>query len=297
MKNSISKLLFKLFLLTIGVLTISWIICARLIRERLPRDIPFNLSEIGLYILLALCCIYLYIVIKLLRPSVPQPIFEDIRNYIILPLITLDETIKNNKYIKPIHLSFIRTLVNLLTVYNNNEKIQLLIYFSFCILPRIILINILCIDVFYFKKLFYIYKIIWIGIFPLLHRYIKYSLKYAQEEYTKELESSYYSVIIHECQIDEDSNITTKFKDITLREYIELEIDNQYFETGLQYNPSPNPKNKAYNDYKVKYKLIMDHKYTKEDYNLIEKLFYDLIYIIIYANVFIKEYALSTEKK
>src|SRR6266699_554359 len=255
MKNSIFKLLFKLFLLTIGVLIISWIIWARLLRERLPRDIPFNLSEIGLYILLVLCCIYLYIVIKLLKPSVPQPIFEDIRNYIFLPLTTLDETIKNNKYIKLIHLSFIRMLINKLNIYNNNKVVKLSIFVFFRIIPRIILVITLCIDTFYFSQLFYLYKIIWIGIFPLLHRYIKYSLKYAQEKYTKELEYSYNSININKYEFEPDDHdyydeyndfeesygkyIIIGTIDVNIRDYIELETENQYNNKELDYDAGP----------------------------------------------------------
>jgi hypothetical protein len=48
--------LLRLYLLWfIGAIAVSWYIWARFIRERLPKDIPIELSELGLYIL-----IYMY---------------------------------------------------------------------------------------------------------------------------------------------------------------------------------------------------------------------------------------------
>jgi hypothetical protein len=66
------------------------------------------------------------------------------------------------------------------------------------IIPRVILVLALIIDTFYFNKLNYIYNILLFGAIPLIHRYLKYSLKYAKELYIKELEDKYDSVMVYD---------------------------------------------------------------------------------------------------
>src|ERR1700735_2030376 len=87
------------FLLLIGIVIILWIIWARFNRIRLPKEIPFNLTEIWFYIILYICCIYAYIIISLLISRKSNPLIEKFIKILYTPLVTFDEAIKNNKYV------------------------------------------------------------------------------------------------------------------------------------------------------------------------------------------------------
>jgi hypothetical protein len=62
----IYKRLLRSILILLGLFMLLLFIWVRFIRVRLPRDIPFNLTELGLIILIYICLIYKYIVISLI---------------------------------------------------------------------------------------------------------------------------------------------------------------------------------------------------------------------------------------
>lgn len=64
----------------------------------------------------------------------------------------------------------------------------------FFFIPRIILICTFILDIFYFGKLFYIYKIIYMGILFILRRYILYSIKKFNTKLTLELKPDIESI-------------------------------------------------------------------------------------------------------
>ncbi len=176
-----SYLFFRYFLILSGFFIFSLFIWARFIRERLPKVLPLNLSWIGLFILIEICFIYLYLVytyspVKTYKE--PNPAISTIVELFYTPLIAFDTYIKNIPFIKPYQERFIVFLA-----YKFNYIIceTSIFYFVFAILPRLVLVSALVIDTVYFHKLHYIYKVLLIGVLLFLNRYISYSFKYAKE--------------------------------------------------------------------------------------------------------------------
>ena len=85
-------MLFKnYFIIALGFILFSIYIYYRFIRERLPKDIPFNLSVLGFFLLIQVCCIYTYIIWKYLKPKKePNEFFIQISNFIFEPLDKFD---------------------------------------------------------------------------------------------------------------------------------------------------------------------------------------------------------------
>jgi hypothetical protein len=150
----------------------------RFIKERLPRDIPFDLSLLGFLLIIEICCIYIFLIYSLIKKDKPKnPWTTKLIAMIYKPLIELDTSIKHLPIIEQYHKRFIIFLVYKL---NYLIKETSLFYMIFAIFPRFILISVLLYDIFYFHKLHYIYNALLIGTLLLLNRYIIYSLRYAK---------------------------------------------------------------------------------------------------------------------
>jgi hypothetical protein len=192
------KLLIRYILILIGLVMLLGYLWFRFVRERLPKDIPFTLTLMGFIILVYLCLIFAYIVYILLSKTYsPNPIISKIikklLDIIYKPLITLDETIKNNPLIHPYYKSFMDTFP---VRFGYLFKEPYYFYYTFVILPRFILVTALCIDTFYYHQLYFIYKVLLIGIFLLFNRYVKYSMKYAKEQLILEWETLFKHIVI-----------------------------------------------------------------------------------------------------
>ena len=158
----------------IGFLLFLTFVWLRFIRKRLPKDIPFTLSILGLLLLIYICCIYGYIVVSLIRKSSKENIIiKQIIEILYKPLVVFDQSWKNISYIQPHYYNMIRYIVtNFQYIFKYHY-----FYIVFAIFPRIILLLVLYVDIFYFHKLYYIYRILFLSIFLFLNRYIVYSLK------------------------------------------------------------------------------------------------------------------------
>ena len=158
----------------IGFLLFLTFVWLRFIRKRLPKDIPFTLSILGLLLLIYICCIYGYIVVSLIRKSTKENIIiKQIIEILYKPLEVFDQSWKNISYIQPHYYNMIRYIVtNFQYIFKYHY-----FYIVFAIFPRIILLLVLYVDIFYFHKLYYIYRILFLSIFLFLNRYIVYSLK------------------------------------------------------------------------------------------------------------------------
>jgi hypothetical protein len=202
------KYFIRYILILIGLFMLLGYLWVRFMRERLPREIPFNLSLLGFVILLYLCLIYAYIVYILLSKShSSNPIIKKLIDIIYKPLVTLDETIKNHPIINPYYERFIDSFPSR---FGYLFKQPYYFYYTFAIFPRVVLVTALFIDIFYFNKLFYIYKVLLIGIFLLLNRYIIYSLKVAKELIILKGETLFKGIIVpyvkgvHPCEDPDD---------------------------------------------------------------------------------------------
>jgi hypothetical protein len=187
MKTKLNHIILSI----LGLIIFVAFIWFRFIRERMPKDIPFNLTLLGFVILVYICLIYLYIIFTLsTEKKLSNAFIETLISNIFKPLIALDQSIKKHTLINPYYKRFIIYLVYKLDRILNKSEIY---YYMFAIFPRLILVTALSIDTFCFHKLFYIYKILLIGLLLLLNRYIIYSLKYAKEHFITQLEPLIYT--------------------------------------------------------------------------------------------------------
>jgi hypothetical protein len=233
----------------IGAIAVSWYIWARFIRERLPKDIPFiELSEIGLYIIIYICCIYLYIVITLIKPRDPHPIIIKAIDILMKPLTALDAAIKSIPKVDSLHRKLLDYIIPILVDLSLNQ--MKVIYVCMYIIPRVILVVTLGLDTFWFNKLENIYNIVLLAAIPLLHRYLKYSLKAAKEQLIQELEDDYDWV-----------EVTDKAKHDFYKYIDDLDRD----DVPMAYREwKPNPK-AIYAEKIVKVKKYLEIKYESLD--------------------------------
>lgn len=190
------KIIFNNYLILIGAAMLFLYFWARFVRERLPKDIPYILTDIGFCILLYICCIYAYIIISYIRSlrqkSASNNKLNIIPNALLKPLEDFDYFFKQLSFVKNSYRKFGLWLAYKLRFFIKNTNI---FYNILYILPRLIFICVLFIDIFFFHKLYYIYKIIILGILPLLNRYIIYSLKLLKKDLITELKKDVDTVI------------------------------------------------------------------------------------------------------
>jgi hypothetical protein len=164
----------------LGFIMIIWYIWVRFIMQRLPKDIPFNLSLLSLFVIIVTCITFIIILKQTIRPSVSlllQTLTPFLYN-IFKPLYALDLLIKQNVYVDQV----IHKMVSKLTVIafldiQENYKF----YFIWNFTPRIILLMLLYIDVFYFHKLSLIYSFIFLSAITLIMSYFYHLLQYYYE--------------------------------------------------------------------------------------------------------------------
>jgi hypothetical protein len=184
--------LLKSLLILLGISMFLSYIWIRFIRTRLPKDIPFTFSILGFFIIIYVCFIYAFIIFNVIKSldkeksseSIFKQVIKDIVDTIFLPLCTFDQCIKNLPITQKYHKKFMVYLAYKLN-YNIVETDSY--YYFMAIIPRIILATALFIDTFWFHKLYYIYKVLLLGIFLVLNRYIIYSFKHIKESLIKEL--------------------------------------------------------------------------------------------------------------
>ena len=106
--------LFKTILILLGLGMFSGYMWMRFIRKRLPKDIPFNFSILGFFILIYICIIFAFIIFSLIKSldnkdssnSIFKKIIKELVDAIFLPLYTLDQFIKNLPIIQIYHKKF-----------------------------------------------------------------------------------------------------------------------------------------------------------------------------------------------
>jgi len=296
---NIIKNFFNIFIMFIGLGIVIWFIWVRFIRERLPRNIPFQLNEISFYILLWICFIYFYIVYKLIRPKEPKVWILKIIDIIYLPLTTLDEAIKTNKYIYPKY----KTRIFQYITYLNQLTVSQYVIICFCynILPRLFIVSLLIIDIFIFQQLNLLYSFVILSIFPILHRYVKYSLKFTDKHFTTFLTSKYSKVKfvdLNETDPDWEYNpITMLYHDkyFTIKEYLDIQVDLWFKDdetTQIDYDIWCYCNHEVFNNYNlIKYNTT-EIKITSEDLKILKKDFYFIAPILIKLKIFLRYYTL-----
>lgn len=177
--KAIMKLIYnfysKYYLIILGSILLLFFIWLKFIRERIPRDIPFKLSIIGFFLLIEICLIYFYIIFTLKKTQRKPNIFiETIITWIFKPLEAFDDFFREVKMCKYVN-NFISNYL-----LNNIQKLKIktiVLFLIFVLIPRLLLLTIFFIDVFYFNKLKYIYYILAISILFIINKYYIYFLK------------------------------------------------------------------------------------------------------------------------
>ena len=227
---SMNKKLYQSFLFILGLVMFIAFIWFRFIRERLPKDIPFHLTEYGCLILIYVCCLYLFIIIMLIVTfQIKNSKLNIIVEMIYKPLKVLDESFKENAFITHYHQKFIEAFSKRSINYSK-------IYYLCNIIPRLPLLITLSVDTFYFHHLENIYKIILLGLVIFLYKYFIYSLKYAKEYFTLKLELITDKIMTNYKKNPNDYG--SSFLDV--RDFIDIQTDSIFYKDHrYKINPIP----------------------------------------------------------
>jgi len=298
------KTLVNYILIIVGLLMFSAYIWLRFIRLRLPRDIPFNLSILGLIILIEICTIYGYILFALLRKDKePNPIVVYIIDQVYKPLIAFDNFIKDFPSIQSIYPRFM-----VFVAYKLNFAIKdtSIFYVIFYIFPRLVLVTALMIDTFYFHQLYYLYKVLLIGILLFLHRYIIYSFKHTKEllivqkePYMTNISMEYIPGVIESDEDDEDDDDIPPTMSIPLRKFIELQTK-AIVDEDKQYDYMIYHTQKYWEEVRILYKLGLKDDVPMSIVRLAinkEKLQIDHPKNLIQISVMLEYYNMTVENK
>lgn len=295
------KLYYNYLLIPIGLGIVLWVIWVRFIRSRVPRDIPFELTEKWLFILIYICMIYFFMVYKLIRPGKAHETIALLVEIFFMPLVAFDAFIKKNKYIQPKYLKFVDKTITFLSFYKEeSEQVRIIkrIYIACYIIPRLILVFILCLDTFYFYKLAWIYKIVLLSISPLLLRYLIYSIKYINNQYIKDLDTKYDEIHLSDknyTKVDWIYNQETmKYHDteVSLEEYIRIQLEIIAMNNPkISYDAWPYSKEYRYVQYRKDKYNDNKAKLTEEDLDSLKRDFYQSIPIILHLSLFLKNYS------
>lgn len=298
------KTIYNNTLIILGLTIFALFIWLRFIRVRLPRDIPFNLSILGLIILLEICCIYGYILYTLFKKNhSTNTLILYLIDQLYKPLITFDNFLKELPGVQSIYLRFMVFLSYKCIFLFKDTSI---FYVIFYILPRLILVTALVMDTFCFHKLYYLYKVLLISILLLLHRYIIYSFKHVKEllilkkePYVSSINMKYIpGVIVYDDDDDDDEDNDwippTMF--IPLNKFIEIQTNAIVYE-DTHYDFMITLSEKAWEEIRVKYHLVCNNDVTISiirQENKLRELQIDNPINIIQVSIIIEYYNITT---
>ena len=182
-----------------GIIFILYILGIRLLRNKLPQELPVINSSLKffMYILIPLgLFVAIFIILYKKRNSNSKSWFTNTLQNIITfywqSLQLLDNTIKSK--IPPEILG--HNLLKISKIYATyleltNKTLFLIFYITFNFMPKILFLLIFAYDVFYMKKFIYIYYNAWLLLIPSLFNYLNFTLKEFAEfnidHYTKEI--------------------------------------------------------------------------------------------------------------
>ena len=287
------KLLIKYIFTILGFLMFISFIYINFIRERLPRDIPFNLTEIRFYILIYICCIYIFMIKQILYTHPLQNIIiRNILLYIGLPFIFFDTYIKYSTRIKN---HYIKILLNIIPKLETSFEYYITWIYVLQIIPRIILLAIFMVDVFKLHHISIYYYFIILGLLPLIYRYIRYSLDLALEQYIQYLENKYdkiylfqvYTSEYYEALAEYESSgeyseildtVVTPYHEklVSIREYIQIHYNDMTRpKKDWSYDVTVLAKEEIYTNYRKEHNKVdcdLNHEDTAiidNDYNML----------------------------
>lgn len=296
------------------------------LRERLPKIIPLELTELSFYSIIFLLTIYLYAIKQNIYYKPPSLLSLQIISTILSPFVFFDAFIKHNKIIYPYYYKlfcYISKIAKDSFIFSD----RVLVFIILKIIPRIILLAIFFVDVFWLHKIEIFYYFILLGIFPLFYNYFKYSVEFALEEYIKYLESYYTSVLLIEkgnfrmndmfisSELNEEDDeifgthnpkAVDHDKFVTIREYIEIQAEiiinfhNNNENVVFEYSGSPAITKEIFEQFLKDNKRITrqlneeDDEKLKQLFNMLE---FKLITLYVYLHFTKKIQELAFIKK
>lgn len=218
------SLFFFYFLLLIIVFCIClFFLYFTYLRERLPRNIPFILTELSFYSIFFTCIIYLYVIKISLIPKHPNENFKYFLYKIKLVLYFLISSLKKFSFI----FYFYENLwFNILPLISTSRSYNPAILFYFIqLISRIFLLLVFFIDVFFFEKIESFYFFIFLGLIPLIYIVMIYYLSCVVEDAIQSLETEYALVWVLDKNFGNIHKKQNHDTCITIREYIKIKQD------------------------------------------------------------------------
>jgi hypothetical protein len=145
-------------ILFLGFFSIFLFLFFLVLRIGLQKELPFILTEYSFYVLILLCYVYIYLIKNQIKQQSFNFISKFLLYYVTRYYFIFHQFIKSIYYIHKIVKKFQRNTLKKITTLSKADN-----YFFLCImnlLPRIILLFIFIVDVFFVKKIevFYYFK-------------------------------------------------------------------------------------------------------------------------------------------
>jgi hypothetical protein len=297
---------FRFYMLTLlGFIMASIMLWGQYLRPRLPRDIPFHLTLFRLILLLFTCLVFVLVLKHLIRPKPSKfilyiyPYLAPYHQLIFQPLYALDYVIRDSLF------NITKAIIRLLPYITfPNRRHTFLFYFFLNFIPRLILVILFILDIFYFKKLELMYMYIWLGFIPLAITYVKYILNQTKEDYILYLEPLYKAYPIPKNKEQEKEWASMNTTDPV--EYEEYATSIRQFMLDMfllynEYNYEPvtpwNTVQKYYTFDDIFEKCDGDFEYLPKDMkDVAERDFYELMPLILILDAFLTDYDITIEK-
>lgn len=164
----------KYSIILLGAIIFGLYFWSRFLRSRLSKKLPLTLNVLGFLTLLYICCIFLYIIISLIKPREKSIVIEQIVDWFFTPIMEFDRYLKSFNFIEKQYTSFITKFAPILEYIIFKTDLFFIISW---LVPRLILMTALFIDVFIYHQLHYKYQVILFGLLLFFNRYLRYSLK------------------------------------------------------------------------------------------------------------------------
>lgn len=175
------------FLALFGFIFINYLIYLRLVKVRLPKELTQELFNCGDFFTLGIFCLLMLLSAFLVLLNLRKILGKNAKfkeNW-FTKLLVVFSNFQKNSYLAVDHI--IKEVIlydyigEILTsfgnyLYRNFSENQQYFLILFYILPRIFVMVFLLFDVFYFKKLDYVYKFSFLLLFPLIVDYLMNSL-------------------------------------------------------------------------------------------------------------------------
>lgn len=221
------------FIIFIGFIVVISFISFNFLRTRLPKEIPFVLTEIKFYFLFGICLMFIYLIKKILYPKIPNIFIIKIIQVISKPFYYFFTFIRTTKKIKPY---FEKIQINLMKEIKKKTLNDNIMYiYILQIIPRIVLVLIFITDVFYVHYIQVFYYFIILTILPWIYIFIIYFIQTTLEDFIIHLERNYsFMLMLDEASDDPDQDSDWSLKEKTLyhdelvpiRQFVEIQFEN-----------------------------------------------------------------------